>query len=115
MTRALRTIFGRLGVVGSLLLTLVFSLPAFEAHACADELSPPSASASIDAGADAGEQCPDCGPACASGCCHAPHTAVVPDLAPPAGTLRFLSPVAWMNAFPPAARRPDGPDRPPRT
>jgi hypothetical protein len=78
MLKTMRDMIRRLGFVGGLLLTLAFAVPAFEAHACADELSPLAAEAVMDAPADPDQPCPDCGPGCANGCCHAPHSATAP-------------------------------------
>ena len=113
MLRPLREIVSRLGLVSTLLLTLVFALPAFESHACAAEA--PSSAQVVEAAAGGDIQCPDCGPACANGCCHAPHSTMSNDLA----TARFIAifgqPHAWSDSVASPLGRPDGPERPPRT
>ncbi|NBB15194.1 hypothetical protein GVN21_07475 [Caulobacter sp. SLTY] len=75
MARAIFTAFGRLGLVGVLLVALAsMALPAV-AQACAPE----PAAVSVDQPADPCEQdgCIDCGPACGHGCCHAAHVGLV--------------------------------------
>ena len=114
MLKALRQMVGRMGLVSGLLLTLVFALPAFESHACADEPSPPVAEAVADTPADRDLQCPDCGPACANGCCHAPHVATAPDVAMIGGTAVFAAPAVWANALGRPLGATQGPERPPR-
>lgn len=111
MLQAIRDIIRRAGFVGALVLTMVFALPAFEAHACADELPSATASASADLPAN---DCPDCGPACANGCCHAPHSATTPEplVAPDAPA--FAAPSVWSHVTGDPLGRPRGPDRPPR-
>ena len=90
MVKPLREMVRRFGFVSTLLLTLVFAMPAFETHACATE-SPASAQvAEVASGDDV--QCPDCGPACANGCCHAPHSAVSNDGATPRFVALFGQP-----------------------
>ena len=103
-----------LGLVGGVLLALVFALPAFESHACAAELSSSAAVAFDVAGAGDDQQCPDCGPACAGGCCHAPHAATAPDVAAAVATPKFSAPAAWTHRAGRTLDAPGGPDRPPR-
>ena len=114
MFKAMRGMIRRLGFVGGLVLALVFAMPAFEAHACAEELSPPSAEASATLPVDGGLACLDCGPACANGCCHAPHAG---NAAPTDGVLRttqrYSVPRAWSHVSGGPLDRPAGPDRPP--
>ncbi|MFJ6023662.1 hypothetical protein ACIQC9_03580 [Brevundimonas sp. NPDC092305] len=114
MLKAVRDMIRRLGFVGGVLLTLAFAAPAFAAHVCADELSPPVAEAAVDAPASPDQPCPDCGPACANGCCHAPHSATAPEtLVAPKPPL-FATPVHWVDVLGHALDAPAGPDRPPR-
>lgn len=113
MLRTLREIVSRLGLVSTLLLTLVFALPAFESHACATEA--PSSAQVVDAAGGDAIQCPDCGPACANGCCHAPHSTMSNDLATPRFIAIFGQPHAWSDSVASPLGRPDGPERPPRT
>lgn len=113
MLRPLRETVRRFGFFSTLLLTLVFALPAFESHACAVE-SPASAHVAEAASGD-DIQCPDCGPACANGCCHAPHSAVSDDMATPRFIAVFGQPQAWSNSVASPLGRPDGPERPPRS
>lgn len=114
MLKTVRELIRRMGFVGGLLLTLAFAAPAFESHACADELSPPAAEASVDIDASDDLQCPDCGPACANGCCHAPHAATAADLSASPQTPRFDAPAAWSHLTGRPLDSPAGPDRPPR-
>lgn len=115
MLKTLRMFDRRLVPLLGLLLTLVFALPAFEAHACAVELSAPVASASLDVADDAAPECPDCGPACANGCCHAAHAAIANDapVTKAAGPVRAVE--TWADAAEAPLSRPAGPERPPRT
>ena len=110
----MRQVIGRMGLVGGLLLTLAFALPAFESHACAAELSPPSVEASIDTPAEPNVQCPGCGPACANGCCHAPHVATAPDISGPPQPLASVAPAVWADVVGQPLDAPGGPERPPR-
>lgn len=112
MLRPLRETVRRFSFVSTLLLTLIFALPAFESHACEAE-----APTSVEIVASGGEdvQCPDCGPACANGCCHAPHPAVSTDAATPRFITVFGQPQAWSDSVASPLGRPDGPERPPRT
>jgi len=112
MLKALRENVRRLGFVSTLLLTLVFAMPAFESHACATEAQTRVQVVETAGGADI--RCPDCGPACANGCCHAPHSAVSGDMATPRFIAVFGQPRAWSDSFAPPLGRPDGPERPPR-
>lgn len=112
MLTPLRVIVGRFGFVSILLLTLAFSVPAFETHACAIEPVSIQAAAQADIASD--RQCDDCGPACANGCCHAPHSAVAPEAHSPRVVAVFRAPLAWSDAAGLTAQRPSGPDRPPR-
>jgi len=112
MLRRLRGIVGRLGFVSTLVLTLVFAVPAFETHACAPER--PTSAQMVEATAS-DIQCPDCGPACANDCCHAPHSAVSNDMATPRFIAVFGQPQAWSDSVASPLGRPDGPERPPRT
>ncbi|WP_143275686.1 hypothetical protein [Brevundimonas sp. SH203] len=113
MLKPLREIVGRFGFVGTLLLALAFTVPAFESHACVAEAS--SRVEVVDAtsgGADV--QCPDCGPACANGCCHAPHSAMSNDMSAPRFVAVFGHPSVWSDTVASPLGRPDGPERPPR-
>ena len=114
MLRAARRMIRELGLVGGVLLALVFALPAFESHACAAE--PSYAAAAFDQGGagDDQKQCPDCGPACAGGCCHAPHAATAPDVASTVSTPTFSVPAVWTHRVGRALDAPGGPERPPR-
>jgi hypothetical protein len=103
-------------IVG-LLLAIVFSLPAFESHAC------PSTGSQVISGAesvwmtsasDDRAGCPDCGPACAGGCCHAPHSGVAADLMVRQTVIDFERSSTWSNVVRSPMNRPSGPERPPR-
>ncbi|MGA0544163.1 hypothetical protein ACO2Q1_02695 [Brevundimonas sp. VNH65] len=111
--QALRDILRRMGFVSALLLTLVFSLPAFESHACTDET--PQSVAVVLADDGTGDACSDCGPACANGCCHAPHAATPAALTGEASRPAFALPRPAKHTPGAPLDRPDGPDRPPRT
>jgi hypothetical protein len=113
MPKPLREMVRRFGFVSTLLLTLVFAMPAFETHAC--ETEAPTRVEIVDARAGEDTQCPDCGPACANGCCHAPHSAVSNDMATPRFIAVFGQPRAWSDSVASPLGRPDGPERPPRT
>ncbi|MBJ7319044.1 MAG: hypothetical protein JHC96_09620 [Brevundimonas sp.] len=112
MLTPLRVMVSRFGFVSVLLLTLAFSVPAFETHACAVQPASVEAASLADAAGD--RQCPDCGPACANGCCHAPHSAVSNDMATPRFIAVFGQPHAWSDSVASPLGRPDGPERPPR-
>ena len=104
----------RMGFVGGVLLSLVFVMPAFESHACADEPAPASVSFAVQPSSESETQCPDCGPACAGGCCHAQHSAVPAEPDATRAIAVFIPPLAWADAAGRALGRPAGPDRPPR-
>lgn len=112
MLKPLRDMVRRFGFVSTVLLTLLFAVPAFESHACAAE-APTSAQVVVAMSGDDG-QCPDCGPACANGCCHAPHSAVSNDVATPRFITVFGQPEAWSDSVASPLGRPAGPERPPR-
>lgn len=114
MLKAARSLVRRLGFVGGLLLTLAFAVPAFESHACAEEISPPVAEASASSPAEGDVQCPDCGPACANGCCHAPHAATVSDSMVSQRAAAFGTPATWRHVTGHPLESLTGPDRPPR-
>lgn len=114
MLKAMRDMIRRMGFVGAVLLTMAFAMPAFESHACAEELSPPTAEATMGVAHDAGQACPDCGPACANGCCHAPHVATAPELSGVPATPAFSGVTHWRHVSGAPLDRPGGPDRPPR-
>lgn len=103
----------RFGFFSVLLLTLVFAMPAFESHACADEAPSSVIAVVADAGGD-DAQCPDCGPACANGCCHAPHSAVPAEDHVYRAPAAFGHPQAWSSVAGRPLDRPNGPDRPPQ-
>lgn len=110
----MRQLTGRMGLLGGVLLTLAFALPAFETHACAGEFSPPSVEASVDAPTDPYAQCPDCGPACATGCCHAPHVATAPEVTGVSRPRAAVAPAVWADIVGGPLDAPGGPERPPR-
>ena len=112
MSRVARALFRKMSVVGILMLTLVFAAPAFESHACAEEV--PAAVQIVDNAAPADDGCPDCGPACANGCCHAAHCAIAPDVSILRAPVVFEAPPAWSHVAGRPLDRPAGPDRPPR-
>lgn len=113
MLKPLREMVSRLGFISTVLLTLVFAMPAFESHACTAE--PPASVQVVETAAGEDIQCPDCGPACVNGCCHAPHSAVSHDMAAPRFIAVFGQPRAWSDSIASPLGRPDGPERPPRT
>lgn len=91
MARAIFIAFGRLSLVGVLLVALAsMALPAV-AQACAPE----PAAVSVDQPADPCDQdgCIDCGPACAHGCCHAAHVALAAMAPGPVERLSIRAPV----------------------
>ena len=114
MLKPVRHMIKRIGFVGGVLLTLAFAAPALASHACASELTPPSAEMGVNAPADGEAQCPDCGPACANGCCHAPHVATPADAVVEAKGPVFAAPSAWAHVTGRPLDSPAGPDRPPR-
>lgn len=111
MLRPLREMVRRFGFVSTLLLTLVFAMPAFESHACS---AAPTSVEIVEAVSGEDIQCPDCGPACANGCCHAPHSAVPNDMAKPRFIAVFGQPRAWSDIVASPLGRPDGLERPPK-
>ena len=112
MLRRLRETVRRFSVVSTLLLTLVFAMPAFESHAC--EAEAPTRIQVAEAASGGEIQCPDCGAACANGCCHAPHSGVSNDMTTPRFISVFGKPRAWSDSVASPLGRPDGPERPPR-
>lgn len=113
MLKAAHNMLRRLGFVGGLVLALIFTMPAFESHACAAEVLATADGLVAVVALDHGETCPDCGPACATTCCHAPHMAIAPDLSV-SGTDDIARPAFWSRQEPLAPVRPSGPDQPPR-
>lgn len=113
MLKAVRDMARRLSFVSGLVLVLIFAASAFESHACAAETLAATDGIVAVAALDHGESCPDCGPACAGVCCHAPHTAIAPDLSA-SGTHDVERPTFWSYQEALTAVRPSGPDRPPR-
>jgi hypothetical protein len=119
MLRAALTTFGRLGVVGALLLALATVALPVEGQACAPGSTEAAATAiDVPQGVQTDpcdtDGCGDCGAACAHGCCHAPHVGVI---AASEGPLT-LATVSEAGAFPdPVALAPSSPsglERPPR-
>lgn len=119
MLRAALTSFGRLGILGALLLALATVALPVEGQACAPGSTEPAATATDGAQSaqtnpcDA-DDCGDCATACAHGCCHAPHVGVIA-ASDTSLTLTAVSDARVLPdlvALPPSS--PSGLERPPR-
>lgn len=111
LTAALR-LFGRIGLLGAILMALGAGVMAGPAMAFAgDDTVTVSASSELPCETD---DCTDCGPACAHGCCHASLVVLTQTPAVLAAPHTFSNAPGWtQRALAPLAA-PAGPERPPR-
>lgn len=114
LTAALR-LFGRLGLLGALLMALAAGAVSAPAQAFApDQTIAAELAADTSTPCDI-DSCFDCGPACGHGCCHGSLVVIAATQAALPAPFAFAIAPAWSQRSLAPLARPSGPDRPPRS